>query len=57
MVRDKVLENLDGGDPRLTFVCDPGFAADAHNHVVVVHAVDEVFQRVGVNPGICVNLF
>jgi hypothetical protein len=47
---------LDGGDPTLTFVCYPSLTADAHNHVVVMHAVDEVSEGVGVYLGVRVDL-
>jgi hypothetical protein len=52
----EVFVYLNGSDPRLSLVGYPSFAANTHNHVVRVHAVDEVFQRVGIYLGIGVDL-
>lgn len=41
----KILEDLDGRYPRLAFVGYPCFTTNPHDHLVVMHAVDEVFQR------------
>jgi hypothetical protein len=37
---------LDRGHPALSLVGYPRLAAHAHDHVVVLHAVDELLQRV-----------
>lgn len=42
MMRDEVFVNLDRGDPRLPFVRDSSFTANTHDHLIVVHAIDEV---------------
>jgi hypothetical protein len=42
-MRDKVLVNLNGGDPGLPFIRYPSLATYAHDHIVVMHAVDHVF--------------
>ena len=56
VMRDEILVHLDRSDPRLPLVRDPSFPADAHNHVIRMHAVDEMFQRVGVYLGVRVDL-
>ena len=57
MVGDEVFEDLDHGHPGLPFVGYTGFAADAHDHGVVVHAVDEVAEGGGEYFGIGIYLF
>ncbi len=56
MVRDEVFINLNGGDPTLTLVGYPSLAANAHNGIVVMHAVDEVSEGVGLDCGIRIDL-
>lgn len=53
---DEVFEHLDRRHPRLSFVGYPRFSANAHNHLVVVHAVHEVAERLREDFGIGVNL-
>jgi len=36
---DEVLEDLDRRHPRVAFIRYPRFATDAHNHLVMVHAI------------------
>lgn len=42
MMRDEVFVDLNRRDPRLSLVRYPRLAADAHDRVVVLHAVDEL---------------
>ncbi len=56
MMGDEILVDLDPGDPRLPLVGDTGLAADAHDEVVVLHAVDEVLQGIRIDLGVGVNL-
>ena len=56
MVRDEIFVDLNGRDPRLAFVGYTSFAADTHDGIVGMHTVDEVFERVGVDFGISVDL-
>ena len=53
---DEVLEDLDGGDPRLPLVRYPRLSTNTHDHLIVVHAVNEVLERVGVHFRVGVNL-
>jgi hypothetical protein len=55
-MRDKVFVNLDHRYPRLTFIGDSSLSTYAHDGIVGMHAVDEVFERVGVDLGIGVDL-
>jgi hypothetical protein len=43
-------------DSRLTFVGDSGLSTNAHNGIVGMHTVDEVFERVGVDFRVGVDL-
>ena len=55
-MRNEIFENLNGCDPRLPLVRYPRLSADTHDHLVVLHAVDKVSQRIRENFSICVNL-
>jgi hypothetical protein len=56
MMRDEVFVDLDHRYPRLTFVGDSGLSTNAHNGIVGMHTVDEVFERVRVDFRIGVDL-
>jgi hypothetical protein len=56
MMRDEVFVDLDHRYPRLTFVGDSGLSTNAHNGIVGMHTVDEVFERVGVDFRVGVDL-
>lgn len=56
MMGNEVLEDLDSRDPRLPLVRYTSFATDTHDHLVVVHAIDKVLQRVGEHLRIGVDL-
>lgn len=56
MMGNEVLEDLNGCDPGLTLVCYTSFTAYTHNHLVVVHAVNQILERIGENLRIGVNL-
>jgi hypothetical protein len=56
VVRDEVLKDLDGRDPRVSFVDYPRVAANAHDQLIVVHAVDEGAKRFGEDLRVSVNL-
>ena len=45
VMRDEVFEHLDGGDPRLSLICDTSLPAHPHNHLIVMHAIDEMAQE------------
>ena len=53
---DEVLEDLDGRDPRLPLVRYPRLSTNTHDHLVVVHAVDEVLEGIGIHFRVGVNL-
>lgn len=56
MMGDEVLEHLDSCNPRLTLVGYSSLAADTHDHLVMVHTIDKILQRIRENLGICVDL-
>ena len=56
MVGDEVFEHLDSGNPRLALVGYSSLATNTHNHLVMMHTIDEVFERIGENLGVCVDL-
>jgi hypothetical protein len=56
MMRYEVFVHLDHGNPRLTFIGDTSLATDAHDGVIGVHTVDEVFERIGIDLGIGIDL-
>ena len=56
MMRDEVFVDLNHRYPGLTFVCDSRLTTDAHDGIVGMHTVDEVFKRVGVDLRIGVDL-
>lgn len=56
MMGDKVLKDLDSGDPRRAFVGYPGLPTDAHDHLIMVHAIYKGFERFGEHLGICIHL-
>lgn len=43
-MRDEVFVDLDGCNPALALVGYTGLSADSHDHVVVLHAVDELLD-------------
>lgn len=53
---NEVLEDLDGGYPRLSFIGYPCFSTDTHDHLVVVHAIDKVSKRGRVDFGVGIHL-
>ena len=53
---DEVLEDLDGRDPRLPLVRYPRLSTNTHDHLIVMHAVNEILERVGVHFRVGVNL-
>jgi len=55
-MRDKVFVDLDHRYPRLTFIGDSGLSTNAHDGIVGMHTVDEVFERIRVNLGVGVDL-
>ena len=55
-MRDEVLKHLYSCDPGLSLVGYTGLATNTHDHLVVVHAVDQVLQGVGEYFGIGINL-
>lgn len=46
MMRDVVLVDLDGGYPALALVRYTGLSAYSHDHVVVLHAVDQLLEGI-----------
>lgn len=56
MMGDEVLEDLDGGYPGLSLVRYTRLPADTHDHLIVVHTVDQVFEGFRENFGVRVNL-
>ena len=56
MVGDEVLKHLYSSDPRCSFVGYPSFSTNAHDHLVMVHAVHQGFERIGKHFSVCVNL-
>lgn len=56
MMRDKVFVDLNHRYPRLTFIGDSSLSTYAHDGIVGVHTVDEMFERIGVDLGIGVDL-
>jgi len=56
MMGDKIFEDLNGGDPRLPLVSYACLAANAHNHLVVVHAVYQISKRIREDFGVRVHL-
>lgn len=56
MMRNEIFKDLDRGNPGLSFVRYTSLSAYAHDHLVVVHAVDKVLQGVGEHFRIGVNL-
>ena len=56
MMGDKVLEDLNSGDPRLTFVRYPSLPTHTHDHLIVMHAIDQVPERIRENLCVGINL-
>lgn len=56
MVGNKILENLDGCHPRLPLISYACFAAYTHDHLIMMHAVDEVAERIRKDFCIGINL-
>lgn len=46
MMGYKILEHLDGGNPRLPFVSYTGLSTHSHNHMIVLHAVNKRLERI-----------
>lgn len=44
-MRNEVFEDLNRRDPRLALVGDSCFSANTHDHLIMMHAVDEMTQR------------
>ena len=55
-MRDEILVYLDCSNPRLALVRYPGFAADTHDHLVMMHTVDQISQRIWIDLGVGINL-
>jgi len=53
---DEILEDLNGGDPGLSFVCYARLSANAHNHLIMMHTIDQISEGVGKNFGVGVDL-
>ncbi len=56
MMGYKVFEHLYGSDPRLSFVGNTSLSADAHNHLIVLHAIDKRPERIRENFRVRINL-
>ena len=52
----KILEHLDGGNPRLPFVSYASLPTHAHDHVIMLHAVNQRLKRIRENFRVCIDL-
>jgi len=55
-MRDEVFKHLNGCNPRLPLVGNARLPAHTHDHLIVMHAIDEVFERRREDLGIRIHL-
>ena len=55
-MRDEVFKDLNSCHPRLSLVRYSCLAADTHDHLVVMHTIDEVLEGIGVHFRVRVDL-
>ena len=54
---NEVLEDLNGCNPGLPLIGYTGFTAYTHDHLVMVHTIDQIFEGIWEDLCIGVNLF
>jgi hypothetical protein len=56
MMGDEIFKDLDSRNPRLPLVSYPSLPANSHDHLIMVHAIHKISERIREHFGIRVHL-